>query len=124
MNKNTDNEGLPDIESLNAEIRDSIRTFSGKWKLEILWLLSQRTHRFNELRRSLPGITQHMLTAQLRELEHDAMVTRVIYAEMPPRVEYSISDKARGLAPVFRAIFAWARADGRQIDPGRHWPVC
>lgn len=96
-------------EVLNAEIRGAIGTFNGKWKLEILWLLNQRIHRFNELRRQLAGVTQHTLTQQLRELEQDGMVRRTIYPEVPPRVEYEITDKARGLDPVFKAIFAWVR---------------
>jgi len=113
MNNHTESAGKS-VEALNAEIRDAVRVFNGKWKLEILWLLSQRTHRFNELRKTLGGITQHMLTVQLRELESDGMVTRVMYAEIPPRVEYSISEKAKGLAPVFKAIFSWARAGNEE----------
>lgn len=109
MKNRTDTQGVENCNALNAEIRDAIRTFNGKWKLEILWLLSQRVHRFNELRRSLPGITQHMLTSQLRELEQDGMVVRTVHPEIPPRVEYEITDKAKGLAPVFMAIFAWVR---------------
>src|SRR5262245_43011461 len=58
-----------DIDSANALLRGAVSTFNGKWKLEILWLLSRGTLRFNALRRELPGITQHMLTNQLRELE-------------------------------------------------------
>ncbi|HEY5214164.1 MAG TPA: helix-turn-helix domain-containing protein [Acidobacteriaceae bacterium] len=63
------------------------------WKLEILWLLNQRLHRFGELRRATPGITQHMLMAQLRELEEDGLITRTVFAEVPPRVEYEITLK-------------------------------
>jgi DNA-binding HxlR family transcriptional regulator len=95
-------------DALNVELRQALSTFSGKWKLEILWLLSLRMHRFNELRRALPGVTQHTLTQQLRELERDGMVTRTIHPEVPPRVEYEITEKARGLAPVFQAIFEWS----------------
>jgi Predicted transcriptional regulators len=109
MEKQTDPSVKKSIESLNSEIRHAIRTFNGKWKLEILWLLSRRTHRFNELRKALDGITQHTLTVQLRELEADGMVERQAFPEIPPRVEYSISEKARGLRPVFQAIFAWVR---------------
>ena len=94
---------------LNAQIRSAISIFGGKWKLEILWVLSQRTHRFNELRRSIPGVTQHMLTAQLRELERDGLVVRTVHPEVPPRVEYQITDRARRLRPVFDAIFNWMR---------------
>ena len=97
------------IVQINDVIRGTIASFSGKWKLEILWLLGKRVHRFNALRRALPGITQHVLTSQLRELERDGMVTRTLYPEVPPRVEYALTDKARALRPIFREIFAWAR---------------
>ena len=97
------------IAVLNGMIRDAISAFGGKWKLEILWVLSHGTHRFNELRRAVPGVTQHMLTAQLRELEKDGLVRRTIYPEVPPRVEYDITEEARSLGPVFSAIFDWMR---------------
>jgi DNA-binding HxlR family transcriptional regulator len=99
-----------DILPINDVIRGTLAAFTGKWKLEILWLLGKRVHRFNELRRALPGITQHMLTAQLRDLERDGMVRRTLYPEVPPRVEYAVTDKARALRPVIREIFAWAHA--------------
>jgi DNA-binding HxlR family transcriptional regulator len=82
---------------------------AGRWKLEILWLLSQRTHRFGELKRGLPGITQHMLTAQLRALEKDGLIKRTIFAEVPPRVEYEITANARRLRPIFVEIVKWAQ---------------
>ena len=104
-----DNDDASCVVPINDVIRGTIASFSGKWKLEILWLLGKRVHRFNELRRALPGITQHVLTAQLRELERDGMVHRTLYAEVPPRVEYAVTDRARALRPVFREIFAWAR---------------
>ncbi|WP_404479011.1 winged helix-turn-helix transcriptional regulator [Novosphingobium sp. BL-52-GroH] len=92
---------------MHTEMRRALAILSGKWKLEILWLLNERVHRFGELRRSIPGITQHMLTAQLRELERDGLVSRTVYAEVPPRVDYAITIKARGLAPVIDALMAW-----------------
>lgn len=107
-----------DIGSLNTEIRQAIASFNGKWKLEILWLLSRRVHRFNELRRELGDVTQHTLTQQLRELERDGMVHRTVYPEVPPRVEYRITEKAKGLRPVFTAIFAWARESPNPGDQG------
>lgn len=100
------------IEQSHAEIRAAFSAFAGKWKLEILWLLSQRMHRFNELKRAIPGVTQHMLTQQLRELESDGMVRRTVFPEIPPRVEYEITDDARRLRPVFEAIFDWSRQRG------------
>ncbi|QWF17017.1 winged helix-turn-helix transcriptional regulator [Lysobacter capsici] len=96
------------IDEAHAEIRAACAVFAGKWKLEILWLLIQRMHRFNELRRAIPGVTQHMLTQQLRELENDGMVRRTVYPEIPPRVEYQITEDARRLKPVFEAILMWS----------------
>lgn len=112
MKNHTDNaclEHADRIDELHEEIRRAIAVFGGKWKLEILWLLNQRTHRFNELRRAIPGVTQHMLTLQLRELESDGLVFRTVFPEVPPRVEYRITDDAMRLKPVFEAIFAWSR---------------
>lgn len=77
---------------LRAEIRGAFTLITGKWKLEILWLLNQRIHRFGELKRSIPGITQHMLTTQLRELEADSLISRTLFAEVPPRAEYALTD--------------------------------
>lgn len=102
------------INGLHDEIRKSLAIFGGKWKLEILWLLNQRMHRFNELRRAVPGVTQHMLTMQLRELENDGLVRRTVYAEIPPRVEYEITEEAMRLRPVFEAIIEFMH--GRNTD--------
>jgi len=102
----------PDESSNIAEVRNVVRgaigVIGGKWKLDILWLLNQRVYRFNELRRMIPGITQHMLTAQLRQLSRDGLVKRTVYPEVPPRVEYEITDEARRLKPVLDAILVWA----------------
>jgi len=91
--------------------RRTLRMISGKWKLEVLWLLHQRTHRFGELRRAIPGGTQHMLTAQLRELEADGLVLRRVYAGVPTRVEYQITAKALSLKPIFTAVLKWYEAN-------------
>jgi DNA-binding HxlR family transcriptional regulator len=71
---------------VQAEFRRAVGMINGRWKLEILWLLNHGTRRFGELKRGLPGITQHMLTAQLRALERDGLIKRTIFAEVPPRV--------------------------------------
>ncbi len=99
---------------VQAEFRRAVGMISGRWKLEILWLLNQGVHRFGELKRSLPGITQHMLTAQLRGLEKDGLVKRTIYAEVPPRVEYEITPDARKLRPIFVEIVKWA--EEREVE--------
>src|ERR1700732_3063813 len=92
-----------DPESARRKLRKALTILTGKWKLEILWLLNERVHRFGELRRAIPGVTQHMLTAQLRELEGDGLITRKVFAEVPPRVDYAITQKATQLRPVFDA---------------------
>lgn len=93
--------------NMHEEMRRAFALLSGKWKLEIMWLLNQEIYRFGELRKAIPGITQHMLTAQLRELETDGLITRTVFAEVPPRVEYEITTKARGLGPTMEALTAW-----------------
>ncbi len=93
--------------NMHEEMRRGFSLLSGKWKLEIMWLLNQRIYRFGELRKAIPGITQHMLTAQLRELEMDGLVERTVFAEVPPRVEYEITKKARGLGPTMAALTEW-----------------
>jgi len=90
----------------------------GKWKSVIVYhLLRDGTLRFNELRRRLTGITQRMLTRQLRELEEDDLVRRTVYAEVPPRVEYDLTDTGRSLEPVIAVLKAWG--DARRSRTGR-----
>jgi DNA-binding HxlR family transcriptional regulator len=101
--------------NMHAEMRRAFGLLSGKWKLEIMWLLNQRVYRFGELRKAIPGITQHMLTAQLRELEMDGLVARTVFAEVPPRVEYAITSKARGLGPTMEALTAWWSEYGNSV---------
>ena len=101
--------------NMHEEMRRAFAMLSGKWKLEIMWLLHQRTHRFGELRKGIPGITQHMLTAQLRELEADGLVSRTVFAEVPPRVEYEMTVKARGLGPTMEALTAWWNEYGESV---------
>src|SRR3982751_4055648 len=98
--------------NMHEEMRRAFALLSGKWKLEIMWLLNQRVHRFGELRKAIPGITQHMLTAQLRELEADLLISRTVYAEVPPRVEYEMTAKARGLGPTMEALATWWQQHG------------
>jgi DNA-binding HxlR family transcriptional regulator len=101
--------------NMHEEMRRAFTLLSGKWNLEIMWLLNQRVYRFGELRKAIPGITQHMLTAQLRELEADGLVSRTVFAEVPPRVEYEITPKARGLGPTMEALTAWWKQYGKTV---------
>jgi len=95
------------VGSLGAFHR-AIQILSGRWTIEILYHLNKGTLRFGELRRVLPGITQHMLSARLRELEAEGLVRREIFAEVPPRVEYSLTPRARRLRQVFAELLRWA----------------
>lgn len=86
----------------------AIRAITGKWKIEIVCSLIGGPMRFGELRRALPGVTQHMLTEQLRDLERNGIVIRTAYAEIPPRVEYALSKAGIDLMPTFAALRDWA----------------
>ncbi|MCW1402460.1 helix-turn-helix domain-containing protein [Novosphingobium sp.] len=96
-----------------ADLRKALTMIAGKWKLEILWLLYHRTHRFGELLRTIPGVTQHMLTRQLRELEADGLVTRKVFAEVPPRVEYSMTEATKALEPTIKSLMEWWQKFGK-----------
>ncbi|MEW6590507.1 MAG: helix-turn-helix domain-containing protein [Pseudomonadota bacterium] len=84
-----------------------VEVIGGKWKGVILFHLLGGTKRFNELARLMPAVTQRMLTRQLRELEADQVVTRKIYPEIPPKVEYSLTEFGRTLDPVLRTLQRW-----------------
>ena len=92
---------------LDCPLQKAINVIGGKWKTIILYILADETLRFGELRKAIPKITQKMLTQQLRELESDGLVTRVIFAEVPPRVEYSVTKKAKDLRPILNQLCEW-----------------
>ncbi|WP_378955166.1 winged helix-turn-helix transcriptional regulator [Pelosinus sp. sgz500959] len=79
----------------------------GKWKALILWHLGENTLRFSALKKTLPKITQKMLTQQLRELEASGLVTRFIYTQIPPKVEYSLTETGRSLLPILGTLCQW-----------------
>lgn len=87
----------------------TLRVIGGKWKPVILYILSGGTKRFNELKRYMPDATQKMLTQQLRELEADGIIVRKVYAEVPPRVEYSLSEKGLTLKPLLKQMSLWGQ---------------
>ncbi|WP_432453308.1 MULTISPECIES: winged helix-turn-helix transcriptional regulator [unclassified Agarivorans] len=88
-------------------VEATLEVIGGKWKGIVLYHLLSETIRFNELRRLMPEITQRMLTKQLRELEADNLISRKIYAEVPPKVEYSITTYGKSLTPIIEALHAW-----------------
>ncbi|HWK45347.1 MAG TPA: helix-turn-helix domain-containing protein [Stellaceae bacterium] len=92
-------------------VEATISLIDGKWKCVILFHLLDGTVRFNEIRRRVPGVTQRMLTNQLRELEADRLIIRKVYAQVPPKVEYSLSPLGRSLEPVLTALRVWGVAN-------------
>jgi DNA-binding HxlR family transcriptional regulator len=88
-------------------VEAAIGIIDGKWKSVILYHLLDGTHRFSTLQRQLASVTPRMLTAQLRELEQDGMIERRVYAEVPPKVEYSLSPLGRSMEPILLALKAW-----------------
>jgi DNA-binding HxlR family transcriptional regulator len=90
-----------------CSVERTMSLIDGKWKIIVLYKLLRGTLRFNELRRLIPSITQRMLTHQLRELEADGLVVRTVYAQVPPRVEYTLSVRGRSLEPVLMAMKDW-----------------
>jgi len=107
MQKDTNVKKRPQI---NIPIEITLNLIGGKWKVLILWLLKDRILRFSELKRKLPKITQKMLTNQLRELESDGLVHRKVYAQVPPKVEYSLTDLGKSFLPILKAMHKWGES--------------
>jgi DNA-binding HxlR family transcriptional regulator len=94
----------------------AIAVVGGAWKMTVVKHLSQRTHRFGELRRAVGPVTPRVLTRQLRELEQDGIVERRVYAEVPPRVEYSLTPLGRSLGKVVEQLDAWGSNYAATLD--------
>jgi len=123
----TDHDMTPDNGGCPVEITLSL--LGNKWKVLILREIFTGTKRFGELSRGVPGISQKMLTQQLRQMEQDGLVERKVYAEVPPRVEYSLTEIGRSLRPILDAMHAWGdryRMQNGKKGAGRKRPdrVC
>lgn len=101
-------------------INAAITVIGGKWKIPILYSLRTGVMRFSALQRALPDVTQKMLTQQLRELEKDGLVARKVYAEVPPRVEYSVTPLAKDLEPILDQLCNWGQAYRGRCDAPRN----
>ena len=88
-------------------VATAVSLIGGKWKLLILRNLKARPWRFNELQRDLDGISQKVLTDSLRSMEADGIITRTVYPEVPPRVEYALSDLGESMRPIMDAMEIW-----------------
>lgn len=95
------------IDFTECPMGTAIGIIGGKWKLPILYNLRNGTMRFNELQKALPMVTQKMLTQQLREMERDGLLVRKIYAEVPPKVEYTLTEMTRKLEPILYSLCEW-----------------
>ena len=95
---------------LNCPLIYAISIIGGKWKPIIIHMLLSGTHRTGELRKAIPTISQKVLTQQLRELEEDGVVQRTVYAEVPPKVEYHLTESGSGLAQTIEDLYVWGSA--------------
>lgn len=94
-----------------CSVEAAVSLIDGKWKAVILYHLLDGPIRFNALRRMVGDVTQRMLTNQLRELEADGLILREVFAQVPPRVDYSLSDRGRTLSPIILALKDWGNAN-------------
>lgn len=94
-----------------CSVEAAIALIDGKWKSVVMFHLLGKTLRFNEIRRQIPGVTQRMLTNQLRELEEDGLIERKVYAQVPPKVEYKLSPLGESIEPILIALKSWGDAN-------------
>ncbi|MFJ7990836.1 winged helix-turn-helix transcriptional regulator [Peribacillus frigoritolerans] len=105
----------------NCEKELTLSIFSGKWKIVILWHLGvEGPHRFSELQRLFPKISHKILTNQLRELMEDGIVHREVYPEIPPKVEYSMTELGMTLLPIVEMMYEWGKKRMNEIKQEMH----
>ncbi|AAS44109.1 MULTISPECIES: winged helix-turn-helix transcriptional regulator [Bacillus] len=95
------------MKKYNIPVEATLEVIGGKWKVVILCHLTKGTKRTSELKRLMPGITQKMLTQQLRELEDDGVIQRKVYNQVPPKVEYSLTDYGWSLESILDSLCTW-----------------
>ncbi|MGP3936266.1 winged helix-turn-helix transcriptional regulator [Nonomuraea sp. KM88] len=106
-------------DEMTCQVRDVLNRVGDKWTLSVVNELGARPRRFNELRRTVPGISQRMLTTTLRVLERDGLVTRSVYAEVPPRVDYELTPLGRTLLERVWGLIDWAVEHHDDIEGAR-----
>ncbi|MGD7651871.1 MAG: winged helix-turn-helix transcriptional regulator [Verrucomicrobiales bacterium] len=92
----------------HCPVEVSMDMLSGKWKCLMLWHLHDGTKRYKELERIVPGVSQKMLSQQLRELERDGLLVKTVYPEVPPRVEYSLTELGESAFPILEMMHRWS----------------
>ena len=111
---------IVDAYAPDCPIRNVLARLSDKWSLLVMyWLTKNRVMRFGDLRKAIPDISQKMLTLTLRTLEVDGFVTRTIYPEIPPRVEYELTERAHSFIPHMNALIGWAIENMTEIVADR-----
>ncbi|MEH7113778.1 helix-turn-helix domain-containing protein [Neobacillus niacini] len=101
----------------DCKVETALDILVGKWKPVILYhILGKGTLRFSELQRLIPDITKKMLTSQLRELEYHDIINRKIYAQIPPKVEYSLTEYGKGLMPLLESMHHWGLAHIKHLN--------
>jgi len=103
----------------SCPVREVLDRVGDKWSVLAVFLLAERPLRFNELRRSIEGISQRMLTLTLRRLERDGLVSRTVEPTTPPRVEYALTDLGRTLVTAVEALVAWADVHRQDVEAAR-----
>lgn len=98
---------IPELCKYHCEIEAAFAIIGGKWKARIIWHIGTDCPRFNELKDILENVSPRMLAKQLRELERDGLVVRTMYPEIPPRVEYHLTDAGKALIPILETISYW-----------------
>lgn len=110
-------ENIPTVEKLPAcPVETTLTLISDKWKVLILRDLLPGTKRFGELKKSIGHVSQKVLTAQLRQMEQSGLVNRKVYAEVPPKVEYSLTDVGYSLKPILDAMWTWGEEYQKKIE--------
>ena len=104
---------------VSCEVETTLQIIGGRWKVLIIRELLLGVRRFGELQRALPGVTQKMLTQQLREMEQHEIVHRKVYAEVPPKVEYSLTPLGESLQPILHAMHEWGAKHLHEIEGSR-----
>ena len=106
-------------EPLACPVEATLELIGGKWKGIVLYYLLDGRLRFSELKRQIGCVTQRMLTKQLRELEDSGLVNRIVYAEVPPRVEYELTEDGKSLKPILSALKTWGESHALKLLKNR-----
>ncbi|MFH7832904.1 winged helix-turn-helix transcriptional regulator [Bacillus luti] len=117
---NENNINYPFLNKYSCPVEAMVEVIGGKWKGVILYHLLDGTKRFNELKKLKPNITQRMLTLQLRELEADGIIHREVYREVPPKVEYSLTELGESLRPMILLMMEWATHNMEKVLESRN----